>query len=195
MDKVRHQCCPVQHNRLTNRSGRVTVNPPQVLESEQDTGLCGESMWSVYRVRERCAKAQWNQVSSKMHYVKTDSRENMLVSLVWFLISSLVRFKWEQTSTCRFKSDHIYLSSLHSQPWTEQACSEESDLQQQLHARGSFAHARMHTCGDLLFTPDQLEWRSWGLDACWKAQRQRELKGRSGWSCFSHLETLKTICA
>lgn len=50
MDKVRHQRCPAQHNRLTNRSGRVTVNPPQVLESEQDTGLCGESMWSVYRV-------------------------------------------------------------------------------------------------------------------------------------------------
>lgn len=173
MDKVRHQRCPAQRNRLTNRSGRVTVNPPQVLESEQDTGLCGESMWSVYRVCERYLKPQWNHVSSKMHYVKTDSRENTLVSLVWFLIWSLVRFKREQTPTCRFKSAHIYLSSPRSQPWTEQPCSEESDLQQQLQARGSFARAQMHTCGDLLFTPDQLEWRSWGLDACWKAQRQR----------------------
>lgn len=160
MDQVRHQYYLVHHNQLPSRSGGLTIAPTQHLE--------------IWMYVEMYGMFEQNQVLWNIHHIKSDSRESALVSLVWFLVWRLVRLEEEQTSPSMFQvCSH---SSLHSQPWTEQEGSEESDV------------LRCKPVASQRFRVNE--------DAGdWKLAEWRKVSGgwgsRSCWPCLSYHETLE----
>ena len=108
----------IQFNRTASPTGQEgSLGMHWVLETQQ------EIMWEMWMCLGVVVCAQENEGLSKIHSRKTDCRWNIACILLVIPPSkhSLLRFKPEQTLTCRFKSVYICLGcgpSLSALIWT-----------------------------------------------------------------------------
>lgn len=132
------------------------------------------------------------QLSSKMHSLKTDCQESRLVSFTWFFLQSIIlRDSSENKHLLALLSLFTFACAvvLRSQTWFTQVSSEKPDLQQHLQAVGIFRHT--HTWESSQKQPHTVHYRSSRLKQLgsnWtKVQviEMGKMGGSSDWSLVS----------